>query len=712
MTRPVLVTRRPSARASSRTQQAIVPGREDEAALAGLGARVEMRTPHGALASLDGGDGAWRALEARGFRVKPLPGADVVRLGEHRIDGEGGGLEGVPPELLIPPALADTWPHHLVLLAAPPCAEWVGRIEAQGVEVAEPVGRCGLFVHAAPGDAARLRALEFVRWTRPFEPAWRVGGELRERTGRVRYLQVTVYPADRAGDVAAAIGRAGGTVALRWGRGSTHRDGFACMVAELDAGRVPAIARLPWVRSVRHRPAVLHAEDDRAAEAIVPLLDGDGMTAAAIVRGYAHVPDAPGPTGHGVVVGICDTGVDTNNTFTLRPGLRGRMAFFCDVSSGRAPEDPSGHGTRVAETAVGKGRSGANPAWAPIEPGVAPGARFGCINAVGMPGTAALTPLATYTRLMVLNGAQVMNNSWGMGPAKGYTGNAAAVDRLVRDPHADGLANPALGSLVMVFSAGDDGSGGVTEPKEAKNAIVVGSAGDSRTGRAAQDGRIVPTVVAPVSPRGGTSLAAAHVSGLVALLIEWWGNRFYGRRPSPAMVKALLVNGADDLASEGLQHVPDGGQGWGRASLAGMVAREPRFLRDQALPFTAPLQEHAFRVRAGDPGRPLRITLAWTDAPGADGAVPALANDLDLEVTEVATGRVFKGNAFRDGFSVANTGDFDHLNNVECVYVEHPSPGAYEVRVIAAALAVDARPPFRWPAWQDYALVIDNAVPA
>ena len=157
-------------------------------------------------------------------------------------------------------------------------------------------------------------------------------------------------------------------------------------------------------------------------------------------------------------------------------------------------------------------------------------------------------------------------------------------------------------------------------------------------------------------------------------------------------------------------------QGWGRVCLRNIVLdhpdseRGPKVVVDQSHPLTENGAEFLTRITPADAARPLRITLAWTDAPGAAGANPALTNDLDLEVLEIATGRVFKGNVFANGFSVTG-GAFDARNNVECVYVPNPA-GAYEVRVIAASLTADARPPFRTRAWQDFALVIDNAVAA
>ena len=193
-------------------------------------------------------------------------------------------------------------------------------------------------------------------------------------------------------------------------------------------------------------------------------------------------------------------------------------------------------------------------------------------------------------------------------------------------------------------------------------------------------------------------------AGLNRLFVRMNGNT------NPGVAGSNFIHAQDTNA---LPNVPNGHQGWGRVSLENILFqapdsdRGPKIFSDQRHAFTANGQEYLIRVAAADAARPIRITLVWTDAPGAAGANPALVNDLDLEVTETATNTVFKGNVFTNGFSVTG-GNFDVLNNVECVYLQNPV-GTYEVRVLGSSIAASARPDIATP-WQDFALVVDNAV--
>ena len=212
------------------------------------------------------------------------------------------------------------------------------------------------------------------------------------------------------------------------------------------------------------------------------------------------------------------------------------------------------------------------------------------------------------------------------------------------------------------------------------------------------------------SLESGTSQAAPAVSGAAALIRQWFEDE-QGAPPSPAMTKAILVGSATDLAGgdngkgDVIAAAPNADQGWGRAHLGGAFDVTERDYFDQDVVLGASGERFARAYDVQDPNEPLRVTLAWTDAPGAVDANPALVNDLDLVVRQ--GGRTYKGNVFAGGRSITG-GDADRRNNLESVTLPQAT-GRFSVEVLGTTVAGNGVPGAGDTTDQDFALVVSNA---
>jgi len=208
----------------------------------------------------------------------------------------------------------------------------------------------------------------------------------------------------------------------------------------------------------------------------------------------------------------------------------------------------------------------------------------------------------------------------------------------------------------------------------------------------------------------GTSHSTPAVAGAAALAYEYYGRVLApGHTPSPAMLKALLLNSPRYLNGAGTgDTLPSNNQGWGDVDLGQLFDNTQRSLLDQSVIFDASGQERQLAGSVADPAKPLRVTLVWTDAPGSTTG-GASVNDLDLEVT--VGGKVYKGNVFSGAFSTTG-GAFDPRNNVENVFLSAGATGTFAVRVIARNIAGDGVPGVGDSTDQDFALVISNGTVA
>lgn len=301
---------------------------------------------------------------------------------------------------------------------------------------------------------------------------------------------------------------------------------------------------------------------------------------------------------------------------------------------------------------------------------------------------------------LINNGSvQITNSSYGNGCNGGYTSVARTVDEQMN----------TLPNLLHVFSAGNSGTsncgygagsgwGNITGGhKQGKNVIATANtffngqlAGSSSRGPAA-DGRIKPDLTAHGQDQqstgenntylsfGGTSGAAPGIAGVAAQLYEAYADLNGGAFPEAALIKAAMMNTANDYGNPG----PDFSFGWGMVNglRAAMLIEDGRYL--DATVTQGANNNHSITVPANT--TQVRVMVYWSDAAAAPGASPALVNDLDLTVTDPGSTSYLPWVLNTTPNSAllaapAGTG-VDRLNNVEQVLINNPAAGTYNVNV-------------------------------
>lgn len=275
-----------------------------------------------------------------------------------------------------------------------------------------------------------------------------------------------------------------------------------------------------------------------------------------------RAPDlwALGLTGAGLVIANMDTGVDPNHPDLAGKWRGGANSWFDPHGQHATPHDVNGHGTQTMGLMVGGSASGSAI-------GIAPDATWIAAKIFNDAGQASLSDIhLAFQWLLDPDGntttvdmPDVINASWGLG------GGALGSCNLEFNNDIHALKAAGVG---VVFSAGNDGPSASTSESPANNpeGFSAGSvdsqsviAGNSSRGPSGCDSSIFPKIVAPgvnvlttdlsfgglpaYATVSGTSFAAPHVAGLMALLA--------GAFPSATVsdLESALTQSAQDLGA-------------------------------------------------------------------------------------------------------------------------------------------------------------------
>jgi Subtilase family len=542
---------------------------------------------------------------------------------------------------------------------------------------------------------AALAATGFVIGAYAYQDAWRIDPVIRGANAQVHANLWLFEGADAAGTQAAIAAR--GAVRLE-------------EVEAVGAGwRLSVSGPAADVRAVAIFDDVQYVEPLPAYE-----LRNNATTRWTIQSGVLDSTPlyGRGLTGLGQVIGVIDGGLAVSHCSFL-DSVNPIGPLHRKIKAYNTTQAYDQHGTHVACTAAGDAGNTGNTR------GIAYDARIVFNTYPSATETSVFTKHKTHYD----QGAYVNTNSWGTDFTRAYDGGSRAIDVFLHD-NDDALVTHAASN-----------GGVVTNPENAKNSlcvtasrngtdmdlICVGGAGPTL------DGRRKPEVAAPgcqiVSATGstgcgilslsGTSMATPAVGGLAVLVRQYYASGYYPAgsasafsafTPSGSLVKATIVNGAQDMVS--LPGYPSDREGWGRvladASLyfsgdaRTLVVRDVRNASSSALT-TGGFYE--FQVLVSPSSESLRVTMCYADSPAQVNAALTPVNNLNLSVTS-PDGALYLGNVFSGGFSTTG-GAADSLNNLEQVHLATPTPGVWTVRVDAASVNVGP---------QGFALVVTGAV--
>ena len=629
--------------------------------------------------------------------------ATVLQLKTGNVELTGRGLL----------AQAGALPHFGVLVVDRVLsADERAQIEATGAKIRDYLPDRAYVVDLRHANAGSVRGLARAAHLAAFDSAWKVSPEL----GNQVYQQPEIRAAREAGNLPLIVHAFGESSLADMLAQLSTIDGVNIVTTASNLGQAHAaiIATPESVDAIATIDAVQWIEDAPEAQ----LRNG---TAHNLVQS-GNTIDSPlwdhGLTGQGQIVGMMDGRPSINHCMLSDPEGDSPGPNNRKYAAYNAPFGTDSHGTHVAGIVAGDNGSDGNGRGTAYE------ARIVFDDTAGSFGDQS-TMIARLEQHYG-QGAFVHTNSWGNDFTTSYDGWARGIDVFSWE-HDDN---------VVLFACTNGST--LKNPENSKNVVGVGGSNDSTSGvnqfctggrGPTNDGRRKPEVFTPgcnitssigsgcsTTQFSGTSMACPAAAGATILIRQYYTEGYYPSGaatleneflPSGALLKATLLNATRNMTN--VSGYPSNQEGWGRlvaddglyfpGDARKNLVRQA-FNNDEGALDTGDTYVIEFDVNSSS--EPLKITLAYHDAPGSLNASSPAVNNLNL-LSASPSGVSYTGNDMNTSTGESNAFGFntDSINNVEQIVISAPETGRWIVEINAASVNTGT---------QGYGLVISGDV--
>jgi serine protease AprX len=404
-------------------------------------------------------------------------------------------------------------PHHYIVQFTGPIKEtWLNQLRKAGAVIVSPYEGFSVIARLTPRALAKVSKLQVVRWLGHLPYSARLSSHISQNVAptaisrgpqapHTRYMRgtfsVQFFRGALTSRAQAAVRRLGFDIVEPVAKSQLLIVSFVGRGTKALRRQLDGLSRVHGVRYVAARP-IPRPTNDRAAAIM-------GTKAALGIQAGL------GLSGHGEVIGICDSGLDSGDPADMHPDFAGRIlaiksypiapAWKAQVHNSGHDYGPSdintGHGTHVSGSIAGDGTASlelsglvgpvrglsyrAKLVFQAVEQEMEWKKKYAAEHE-GEPAIFSGLPsnLKALFAFAYRKGARIHSNSWGAGEPGHYDDKSRQVDEFMWNKP----------DFCIVFAAGNDGRdgnrdgvidlGSVTPPGTAKNCITVGASENKR----------------------------------------------------------------------------------------------------------------------------------------------------------------------------------------------------------------------------------------